>query len=199
MATRTQSVDSGHRPYRFSVDQFERMIETGAIPDGDDVELIRGRLYRMVKKEPHNFAVGRTAELLRRILPDGFHVREEKSLRHDERTMPEPDVVVARGGGDEYRPLPPLTSEVPLIAEVCHHSRRADYRDKARLYAEAGVPWYWIVDLHERKLVACSEPRQASPGSYARIATFVEDELAPVILDGREVGRIALKDLLPPS
>jgi len=69
MATRTQSIDSGRRPYRFLVKQFERMIETGAIPEGDDVELIRGRLYRMVKKEPHNFAVGRAAELLRRLLP----------------------------------------------------------------------------------------------------------------------------------
>lgn len=198
MATRTQSIDSGHQPYRFSVDQFERMLETGAIPDGDDVELIRGRLYRMVKKEPHNFAVGRAAELLRRILPDGFHVREEKSLRHDERTMPEPDVVVARGGG-EYRPLPPLTSEVPMIVEVCHHSRSADYRDKPRLYAEAGVPFHWIVDLHERKLTASSEPCQTSPPSYARLAMFADGESAPVVLDGREIGRIAVRDLLPPT
>ena len=198
MATRTQSIDSGRRPYRFTAEQFERMIETGAIPDGDDVELIRGRLYRRVKKEPHNFAVGRAAELLRRLLPDGFHVREEKSLRHDGRTLSEPHVVVARGGSAEYRPLPPLTSEVPMIVEVCHHSRNADYRGKARLYAEAGVPLYWIVDLHERKLVACSEPRQAASASYARLATFGEGESAPVVLDGREIGRIAVSDLLPP-
>jgi len=197
MATRTHSIDSGRRPYRFSADQFERMIEAGAIPD--DVELIRGRLYRMVKKEPHNFSVGRAAELLRRLLPDGFHVREEKSLRRDPRTLLEPDVVVARGGSAEYRPQPPLTSEVPLIVEVCHHSRNADFRDKLRLYAEAWVPLYWIVDLHERKLVACSEPRQTTPASYARLATFSEAESAPVILDGREIGRVAVRDLLPPS
>jgi len=198
MATRTQSIDSGRRPYRFLVKQFERMIETGAIPEGDDVELIRGRLYRMVKKEPHNFAVGRAAELLRRLLPAGFHVREEKSLRHDRRTLLEPDVVIARGGADEYRPEPPLTSEVPMIVEVCHHSRNADYRDKPRLYAEAGVPLYWIVDLHERKLTAFSEPRQTSPPSHARLAMFTEGESAPVVLDGREIGRIAVRDLLPP-
>jgi len=198
MATRTQSIDSGHRPYRFSVEQLERMIEAGAIPEGVDVELIRGRLHRRTKKEPHNFAVGRAAELLRRLLPGGFHVREEKSLRHDRRTLPEPDVAVARGGAAEYRPQPPLTSEVPMIVEVCHHSRNADYRGKTRLYAEAGVPLYWIVDLHERKLTARSEPRRTSPPSYARLATFSEDESAPVVLDGREIGRIAVRDLLPP-
>ncbi len=199
METRTHAVDSGRRPYRISSDQFERMIETGLIPDGDDLELVRGRLYRRVKKEPHNFVVGQVAESLRRILPDGFNVREEKSLRHDPRTLPEPDVVVARGRAGEYRPQPPSTSEVPMIVEVCHNSRKADYHDKLRIYATAGVPLYWIVDLHERKIDVYSEPRSsASPASYARLASFSEDSSTPVALDGREIGRIVVKDLLPP-
>ena len=51
----------------------------------------------MVKKEDHNFTVGQTAESFRRILPDHFHVREEKSLRHGKKSLPEPDVVVGLG------------------------------------------------------------------------------------------------------
>ena len=98
------------------------MLEAGIIPEGDDLEFIGGVLYKMVKKEPHNFAVGQVAEALRRLLPAGFHVREAKSLRQDKRSLPEPDVVVAVGRSGDYRPQPPSTSEVPLIVEVCTHS-----------------------------------------------------------------------------
>jgi Uma2 family endonuclease len=85
------------------------------------------------------------------------------------------------------------------IAEVCASTRTADYRDKVRLYASAGVPTYWVVDVEGRKLDVYTEPRGSGrDASYARHAAFPESEPAPVILDGREVGRVAARDLLPP-
>src|SRR5271166_5814282 len=162
MSTQLRKTDAGRRPYRLTADQLERMLEAGIIPEGDDLELIGGVLYKMVKKEPHNFAVGQVAEALRRLLPTGFHVREEKSLRQGKRSLPEPDVVVAVGRSADYRPQPPAVSEVPLIVEVCHHTQRADYRDKYRKYAAAGVAVYWIVDLHHRRVDVFGGP--AGPG-----------------------------------
>src|SRR3954451_9487249 len=97
MATEVRTIDAGHRLYRLSAEQFEGMIEAGLISENDDLELLGGILYKMVKKEDHNFTVGQTAESLRRILPEQFHVREEKSLRHGKRSLPEPDVVVVSG------------------------------------------------------------------------------------------------------
>src|SRR5208337_4044081 len=144
MSTQLRKTDAGRRPYRLTADQVERMLEAGIIPERDDLELIGGVLYKMVKKEPHNFAVGQVAESLRRLLPTGFHVREEKSLRQGKRSLPEPDVVVAVGRSGDYRPQPPSTSEVPLIVEVCHHTQKADFQGKYRRYAAARVPVYWI-------------------------------------------------------
>jgi Uma2 family endonuclease len=176
------------------------MIEAGVIPDNDDLELLGGVLYKMVKKEDHNFAVGQVAESLRQILPDGYHVREEKSLRHGKRGLPEPDVVVASGRAKDYRPQPPSTSEVPLIVEVCHHTRKADYEDKFRTYAAASVPVYWIVDLHLRRVEVFTTPRgRGAAAAYFENATFLEEAAIPVIIRGQQIGEIAVKELLPPQ
>jgi len=201
MATQAEprAVDADRRPYRFTADQLWRMIEAGIIPDGVDVELVGGRIYRMTKHEPHNFAVARTVKLLRAILPAGLHVREEKSMRHGARSIPEPDVAVVPGSEDVFRPDPPTTSEAALIVEVCVSTRKADYIDKPRLYASAGVPLYWVVDVEGRKIDAFSEPQGSGcDAGYARRETFQEAAPVPVVLDGREVGRIAPQDLFPP-
>jgi len=201
MATRTTpATDAARRPYRFTVEQLMRMIETGVIPDDEDVELIRGRLYRRTKYEPHNWTVLVLAEALRRMIPEGFYVREEKSLSHDPRSLPEPDVAVVRGRLREFRPQPPSTSEAMLLVEVCHHTKRADYHDRLSIYASAGVPSYWVVDVDGRKVAVHTEPTSQGPvGAFARLESFDEDASIPVVLDGREVGRIPVKDFLPPE
>ncbi|AMV38432.1 Uma2 family endonuclease [Planctomyces sp. SH-PL62] len=195
----TEAVDAGRRPYRFTADQVWRMIAAGIIPDDVDVELLRGRIYRITKHEPHNYAVARTTKLLRAMLPPGFHAREEKSMRHGRSSIPEPDVAVVPGSEDDFRPEPPATSEAALIVEICASSRTADYRDKTSLYASADVPIYWVLDVDGRKLDVFSEPKGSGrDAGYARHASFAESEPAPVVLAGREVGRIAAKDMLPP-
>lgn len=106
MATQLRTTDAYRLPYRLTADQVERMIDTGIIPEGDDLELVGGVLYKMVKKEPHNYSVGRAAQELRHLLPGGMHVREEKSLRHGKRSLPEPDVAIVAGPATVYRPRP---------------------------------------------------------------------------------------------
>jgi Uma2 family endonuclease len=190
--------DAGRRPYRFSADQFWKMAEAGVFPESR-VELARGRIYLMVKYEPHNFTVGRVAEVLRGLMPAGFYVREEKSMRHDRWTVLEPDVAVTPGSSRDYRPDPPLTSEAVLIVEVCASTPWSDYRQKANLYAAAGTPTYWIVDVQGRKIDVFTRPNgRGREARYAEHQTFAEGSPAPVVLDGREVGRIDAKDLLPP-
>jgi Uma2 family endonuclease len=196
MATQTRSVDLNRAPYSLTVRQVERMIEAGIIPERDDVELVGGTLYKMVKQEPHNFTVGRVADLLRRLLPEGFYIREEKSVRHGKRSLPEPDVVIAPGRSDVFRSRPPETRSLPLIVEVCHHSQKADYRDKLRRYAAAGVPIYWVVDLHRRSVAVFTQPE--NDGNYAERIDYAESEDVPVILNGVELGRISVADVLPP-
>jgi Uma2 family endonuclease len=198
MATQLRKTDAGRRPYRLTADQLERMIEAGIIPEGNDLELMGGILYKMVKKEPHNFTVRQVAEALRRMLPDNFRVREEKSLRQGKRSLPEPDVVVVAGRSGDYRPQPPSVSEVPLIVEVCHHTQQADYRDKYRRYTATRVAVYWIVDLHHRRVEVFVDPvRVGDTASYSGRQSFAEGRSVPVVL-GQKIGDIAVVNLMPP-
>ncbi|APW59549.1 Uma2 family endonuclease [Paludisphaera borealis] len=201
MATKTPTTtDACRRPYRFTIKQLERMIETGVIPDSTDVELVRGKLYRMTKYEPHNFTVAMMARRLGRMFPEEeFTVREEKSMSHDQRSMPEPDIAVVRGRLEDFRPRPPSTSEAVLLVEVCQSTKRADYHDKLSLYAEGGAPTYWIVDLDARTVTVHADPMsQGARSIYSRVEAFADDASVPVVFDGRELGRIVVKDVLPP-
>ena len=199
MSTRLERTDRGRRRYLLTTLQLERMIEAGVFPERDDLELLGGVLYKIVKEEPHNFAVAQVADALRRALPEAF-VREEKSVRLSKRSLPEPDVVVAIGRPGTYRPRPPEARDVALLVEVCHHSQKADYQDKYRRYAAAGVPEYWIVDLHRRGVEVFVGPAGRGPTArYSESAWYGEDLTVPVMLLGQTVGAIAVKDVLPPA
>src|SRR4051812_20603669 len=80
--------------YLFTAEQVLRMAEAGILPEDERIELLDGVLYKMTKGETHNAIVGNLADTLRGLLPRGFHVREEKSNRADEWSIPEPDVAV---------------------------------------------------------------------------------------------------------
>lgn len=195
---RDRAADAGRRPYRFSVGQFWRLLDSGIIPESH-VELVRGRIYRMTRHEPHNFSTRRAARLLEALLPQGLYVRKEESMRHEDSSVLEPDVAVVPGSADAFQADLPKTSEAALIVEVCASTRTSDYRLKTRLYASAGVPVYWVVDVDGRKIDVFSEPTGAGrEASYSRHAAFAEGEPAPVVVDGVEVGRIDAKELLPP-
>ena len=67
-----------------------------------------------------------------------------------------------------------------------------------RVYARAGVPVYWIVNLASSRVEVYSQPSgQAESPTYDQRQDYVVGQEVPVVLDAREVGRIAVADLLP--
>ena len=192
--------DAGRREYRFTARQFWKMIDLGLFQDDSHVQLIRGQVFCMTKHEPHSFTVRRAAKLLATFLPEGFYARKEETMRHDVRSVLEPDVAVVPGSEDVFQPEAPRTSEAVLILEICASSRTVDYRDKVRLYASAGVPVYWVVDVDRRRIDVFPQPEGSGrEAAYARHDVYPEGSPAPVVIDGNEVGRIAAKDVLPPA
>lgn len=104
---------------------------------------------------------------------------------------PEPDFAVvphSEGGeGDDH----PRTAA--LVIEVAKSSERYDRLVKAPLYAEAGVPEYWIVDLNARQVQVRRDPDPAS-GEYRSI--FVvngDDTLSPAAFPGVQLN---VRDML---
>ena len=126
--------------HRWTVADFRALAEDQ--PGFEHAELIRGVIVEKEIKTPlHNYLVKALYDFFQRAVRPGCVVRQEASLQLAD-SVPEPDVAVVRGEEKDFRLVHPTTAE--LIAEVAVTSLAAD-REKAALYAEAGVGEYWIV------------------------------------------------------
>jgi len=129
-------------------------VEAGVF-DGARVELIDGLLVDMSPKTAaHENAI---AWLLDRLIDsldrDRFQIRVSAALTIG-MSEPEPDIIVIER--DAPRRRHPATAA--LVIEVAVSSQRRDLRDKPRIYASAGVPVYWVVDLDSRRVVTHRSP-----------------------------------------
>ncbi len=108
---------------------------------------------------------------------------------------PEPDHCVARRAIDDYLEHHPGPADVALVVEVADSSLAEDRDYAARLYGPAGIPACWIVDVDGRRVEVHTAP---GPAGYGSTEIFAEGQSVPVVIDGREVGRIGVADILPP-
>jgi len=197
--TETQATDRGWKPYRLSVEQFSAMVGAGIFPDETRVELLGGMLVeRMTRHAPHNYCVIVLGRLLNRLLPAEWFVGEEKPVDLGRRWRPEPDLAVIMGPPALFRDRTPVPSEIGLLIEVSDSSYALDRGVKWRGYAAARVPIYWIVNFSKRQVEVYRDPsgRGRSAG-YRRADTFGIDAEAPVVIAGRELGRVIVRDILP--
>lgn len=132
---------------RFTVDEYDRMVEVGILTKYDRVELIHGEI---VQKMPigyrHTAAVAKLHALFVMRLGERVIVRSAGSLRLPPDSAPEPDVVVLRRRDDFYRTVRTLPDDVLLVVEVAETSLRYD-RLVILLYADRGIREAWIVDI----------------------------------------------------
>ena len=96
----------------------------------------------------------------------------------------------------------PGPRQVARIIEVADISLRRDRTLKKRIYAAAGIPTYWIINLIDRCVEVYTDPTglatEPNPKpDYRSSRTLGAGESLAVILSGREVGRVAVRDLLP--
>lgn len=164
--------------HRLSVDDVFRMLASGVIDEDSPVELLEGVLVEVSPKSPqHGWAIVQVDEWLAPLRGTGLYVRAEQPiLMPDGASMPEPDLSVV---AEMSRHALPTTAM--LVVEVSVSSLRIDREVKAPLYASAGVPEYWIVDVEHRRLEVRREPQG---GGYRSVETYgPDDAVAPVALD----------------
>lgn len=192
--------DTERRVYRLTGAQVLRMLECGILPDKGAIELWDGVLYEMTKGETHYVVVKAITRALESLIPGGFHVRQEAAFRHGNHSLPEPDVAVVPGDLFDYDPNPPPLSQLRLVVEVSQSSSRADTGARLRRYAGVGIPVYWIADVPKRTVTVHTLPRGTGKRAlYSRVETYLTDQAIPVVIDGREVGRVNVDDLFPPE
>ncbi len=152
------------RVHRVSVADYHRAFAAGALPE--NVELLRGIIVNKMPKSPlHEFLAQKLMLVLLALLPKGFQLRPERPLTLRE-SEPEPDLSVVRGRPEDWMEAHPTTAE--LVIEVAVTSTEIDER-KAEIYAEAGVPEYWLVRAEARTVDVF---RQPSPDGYRVKVTF---------------------------
>lgn len=172
-----------------SVETYHRLGEMGVL--SEDVELLRGLVVAKMPKSPlHEYVAQMLMMLLLRLLPPGFQVRREGPLSIGG-SEPEPDISVVRGEASDWLRSHPTTAS--LVVEVAVTSQELD-EGKAAIYAEAGIPEYWIVEPEARRVTVLRDPSGEEYRSRTRCGE--EDLLRCVALPGIEV---PLHAVLPPA
>jgi Uma2 family endonuclease len=173
--------------HRFSLEEYHRLIEAGGFDEDAHIELIDGLLVDMSPKSPaHENAIAWLNKLLVRSLDDRFEVRVSAALTTGT-SEPEPDIMVIEL--DAPRPYHPGTAA--LIIEVAVSSQKRNLRHKPRIYASAGVPDYWVVDLDGGSVVVHGSPRD---GAYGR--TDIVGAGGELVASRLELAPISVAELL---
>jgi Uma2 family endonuclease len=184
--------------YRLNVAQYQAMIRSGILTKDDPVELLEGWLVvKMPKNPPHRLSTRLTRTALERIVPPGWYVDTQEPVTLED-SEPEPDVTVVRGDPRQYADRHPGPQDLALLVEVADSSLQRDRATKRRLYAEARLSIYWIINLLESHVEVYTDPSgPAERPDYGQRQVYGVSDVIPVALDGIEVGRIAVRELLP--
>jgi Uma2 family endonuclease len=192
--------DAVVRDKRWRRVEYERVVECGALDEGDDLELLDGHL---VVREPqgsrHGAAVVALQQALATAFGPGFHVRPQLPIALDDTSEPEPDAVVVRGEPWDYAASHPSTPL--LLVEIAETSLTIDRQHKGSLYARAGIVEYWIVNLPGAVLEVYRDPVASATArfgwAYRTVQSFGRGTMVSPL--ARPAASIAVAALLPPA
>jgi Uma2 family endonuclease len=176
---------------RFTREEYERLVEQGFFHPEEKLELVEGIIYEMTPQSSiHATGVRAATRTLESVFSEGFDVRPQLPFASGDDSEPEPDVVVVAGAWQDFSHAHP--AKAVLIVEVAESSLFHDRKRKSRLYARAGIPEYWILNLVDWCLEVYREPKS---GEYASRTTLREgDSVSPL---ARPETSVPVADLFP--
>ncbi len=182
---------------RLTVAQYHQMIANGSLPEGEPIELIEGYLVeKMSCGETHDEVMDFLDRMLAGLIPTGWFLRSQRAITLED-SEPEPDYAFVRGVPVRNRGHHPLPNEIGLLIEISSSSLRLDRTHKARVYARAGIPVYWVVNVVDKQIEVFTQPSGPDDApSYAKQEVFAVGTAVPVVFDGTAVGTIAVADVM---
>ena len=191
MTNHSPSIPS--EPTRMSVERYLGLVEEGVLQEADRVELLEGVIVAMTPSHPpHAAAVTLATRALLRAVGERASVRTQCTLVLCRFSAPEPDVAVVPGSDRDYVSAHPRTAL--LAIEVADTSLQQDRLTKAAIYAAAGIPEYWIVNLRGGVLEVMRDPDRAQARYRDVRALRGGERVELTTLPGAVV---AVADLLP--
>ncbi len=182
---------------KFTVEEYHRMIQALILTEEDAVELLEGWIVpKMPRNPPHDAILDQAQEVLRNHLPQGWRLRVQSAITTDE-SEPEPDLVLVPGPANRYRSRHPEPKDVALLVEVADSTLWLDRTVKAKIYAQASIPYYWIINLVNSQIEVYSDP--TGPDSQPQYQKRTDYGLADSVslnLPGQTPVMISVKDLI---
>lgn len=172
--------DTEHSPQqvRFSIQDYYKMAEVGVLKPDGRYELISGVVLEAQPISPaHNYAVKSLSDQLSVCLGDEATVFSQGPLQFDGNSEPQPDVLVLKPPAERYRKRHPVPDDVLLLIEVSNTTLHLDRTTKLQLYASAGIPEYWILNLQKPQLEVHRNPDRQE-ARYREVKTLLAEEVA---------------------
>ena len=162
------------------------MIEAGTLGEDDHVQLIAGAVVAMTPQGPaHALVIQNLTRLVAQGLAADLALRPQLPLTLPDDSEPEPDLAVVRLADARSREHHPRTAL--LVVEVAGDSLRLDRQTKAALYARAGIPEYWIVNLAESTVEVHGDPEPETGVYRAKAIASAEGTLASASVPGLRI------------
>lgn len=165
---------------RWTVEDYHRMSELGILEASERTELIAGQITVMAAKgAPHVTALRLLATQLDPFLRDRpFFAITQDPIHLNHLSEPEPDLAIVRGIALDYTSQHPHPQDIALIVEVADSTLRQDCTIKDKLYAQAGIPDYWVQDLKNQQLHIFREP--TAIGYRSRTILSMPNRVSPL-------------------
>ncbi len=162
-----------HRRKRWTRAECEKLVESGLLKPGR-FELLEGEiLFKMGQNPPHVLCVTLVLQVLFNIF--GFeYIQSQAPIALNNENEPEPDAAVLENPLRDYLESgTPTPDQVRLVVEVSDTTLSEDRRLKSLLYADGGIPEYWIVDITGRRLIV---HRQPTTEGYQDVTAYSDRE-----------------------
>jgi len=153
----------------FTVDAYQRLGELGILGADARVELVDGQVVEMTPiGDRHASVVRRLTQLFARTLIDLALHDVQNPVVLGERDAPQPDLTLLKYRPEGY-PHHPRARDILLAVEVADTTLAYDRDVKVPLYARAGIPEAWLVDIVSERVLVCQEP---AGGRYTSVRAF---------------------------
>ena len=179
--------------FRYTVERYHAAIAAGVLTELDKLELIDGELIeKMPIGKKHRDCVDKINLYFVRRFGDVYLCAGQNPITIPPHSEPEPDYALVDREQYAIRDGNPEPADIHLLIEVANATLDYDRGPKARLYAGAGVPEYWVIDLQHDRVEVYLDP-DSGDGTYDQVRRYRKGEA----IDSPRCGRVRVDDLLP--
>jgi Uma2 family endonuclease len=162
---------------KWTIAEYHQLVETGLLDD-KRVELLEGIIVDMPPEGmPHAVYCTDAVEYLRGLLGNKAAVREAHPITLPNDSEPEPDIAIVAAPNRQYLAHHPYPSDIFWLIEYSNTTLAKDLNDKKRVYAEAGIVEYWVVNLRSLELIIF---RDLGIDTYRSEMTLATGNISPL-------------------